>query len=55
MNWSANNVKNTLIRIAFWVIFVGAFGLTGQGDYEYRCLQAHKANPAETCPLGAKP
>lgn len=39
--------KDWLLLIAFF----GAFGWVGQGDYDYRCGQAHKAYHAETCPL----
>jgi hypothetical protein len=48
----------TAMELSDWLIliaFLGVFGWIGNGDYEYRCNQAHIAYDAETCPLGDNP
>lgn len=44
-------MPNWLVLLVFWVVMVGAFGAAGSDDYNRKCANAHKANPAETCEI----
>lgn len=35
------------------IAFIAAFGWAGSNDFDYRCKQAHDANPSETCVMVA--
>ena len=40
-----------------WVlalVLTAGFGWAGSNDFDYRCDQAKKANPAETCKMIAR-
>lgn len=44
-------MKNKLAIVVFWVFIIGAVGLAGSEEYNRKCANAHKMNPAETCPI----